>query len=276
MEGRWDKAVLLAGFQSLLLFLFSLALPQSFWPQKGGGKGLRYLACPHLRSLPFLPLGILLLGWSQGLGAALKAPALILPEGLMIEAILTTAFLAMATGVVHLVLFLVVAFISPHERLGRFLNGYLAPSPTIAGFGLILIPVEGDWINLFKLVTAVTLISFPLLYRWIVHATLKSLDKQVAVARALGASWSMILLDVVWPQTAPQILRASGMAALWAAGDFALSGILLGEGQSLPLVMESLLGNYQIESAQGLLIPLVLVGSFAYALFQGASRYVAS
>jgi thiamine transport system permease protein len=275
MEGRWDKAVLLAGFQSALLFWVAWVLPQPFWSQKDTRRGFLYLACRRLRSLPFVPLAILFLGWAQGLGSILTAPVLDLPDGVIGEALLTTAFIAVATGVAHLGLFLIVAFVMPHERLARFLNGYLAPSPTITGFGLILMPIEGAVANLFKLVTALTLISFPLLYRWLGHATFAALDRQVTVARALGASWTMILLDIVWPQAAPQILRASGMAALWAAGDFALSGILLGENQSLPIVMESLLSHYQIESAQLLLIPLAAVSSLAYVLFQGASRYVA-
>lgn len=274
MEGRWDKAVILALLQALLLFAMALAIPQSFWPQRPARRSLGFLAWRWARSLPLLPAAILFLGWAQGFGAALRAPAVHLPEGVLVEAILTTAVIAFSVGLMHLLLFLLVAWLLPHERLTRFLNGYLAPSPAITGFGLLLIPIESDGANLLKLVIAITLISFPLLYRWIVHSSLAALQRQVIVARSLGAGWGTILFEVIWPQTAPQMLSASGVAGLWAAGDFALSGLFLGESQTLPLLLESMLNNYQLEAAQLMLVPLVAVGLLTYVIFRGASRYV--
>lgn len=275
LQGRWDKAVLLAALQSIILLVLAGLLPQAFWPQKFSRRNLEFLGWKAARVLPFLPGTLIAMGWMQGLGAALSEPAPDLPQGAMGQAIITTALIAFSVGALHLFLFFIVATILPHESLTRFLNGYLAPSPAITGFGLVLVPLEGELVNLIKLVVALTLISFPLLYRWLVHTAIASLHNQVAVARAMGAGWVMIFLDVVWPQAAPQILRACGVAALWAAGDFALSGILLSERQTLPLIMEDLLGSYQIGAAQMILLPLAVVGLLVYAFFRGASRYVA-
>jgi thiamine transport system permease protein len=173
----------------------------------------------------------------------------------------------------HLILFLLTAYVLPHDGWERFLNGYLAPSAAVTGFGLLLIPIEG--VELVKLVVALTLISYPLLYRWIVHAALAEVQGQVITARTMGASWSQILFEIVWPQLAPALLRASGLAAVWACGDFALSGILLNGGSgTLPLLISDLISNYRIEVAAVLLLPLSLASIGLYVLFRGAARYV--
>lgn len=274
VDGRWDKALILALMQMFFLLALAWSFPQSSWPQRPARRNLGFLSWSLVRSLPFLPAGLIVLGWAQGLSKALKAPMPVFPEGLLMEALITTAIISLATGLLHLVLFLTVALVMPHKRLGRFLNGYMAPSSTITGFGLLLVPIDGDIVNLVKLVVAISLISFPLLYRWLGHAALSSLEKQIAIARVLGAGWWKILFEVIWPQAAPQLLTASGIAALWAAGDFALSGLLLGQGQSLPLVIDGLLSNYQLEAAQILLLPLGALSLLAYGLFRGASKYV--
>jgi thiamine transport system permease protein len=171
-------------------------------------------------------------------------------------------------------LILLTANVLPHAALDRFLNGYLAPSATITGFALLLLPGEEDWTDFLKLMTALTLISYPLLYRWIVHSAFANVRAQVITARALGAGWGMIVNELVMPQAAPQVLRACGLAALWAAGDFAISGIVAGQLNTLPLLMEDLMGNYRIEAAQLLMLPLAVIGLSLYALFVGVGRYV--
>ena len=85
-----------------------------------------------------------------------------------------------------------------------------------------------------------------------------------------------MLFEIVWPQVAPQLLRASGLAALWASSDFAVSGIVAGDLNTLPLLMENLMGNYRIDSAQLLMFPLLVTGLILYGIFAGAGRYVVS
>src|SRR5262249_11263270 len=43
-EGQWDKAVLLAGIQSIALVMLAWLLPRSFWPSQKSTYSLRYLA----------------------------------------------------------------------------------------------------------------------------------------------------------------------------------------------------------------------------------------
>jgi thiamine transport system permease protein len=270
MDGRWDKAIILAAGQSIFLLLLAISLPRAFWPAKPQRRPMHFLAVDGLSLFVFLPALILMVGWILGISSALKFSVHLD----IMEALLTSAALGLTVGIFQLILFLQVAYVSPHMGLHKFLNGYMSPSPAITGFAMLLIPGSGGIFNFLKLAAALTLISFPLLYRWIVHSALDGLHNQVVVARTLGAKWSGILFEVVWPQTAAQILRASGLAALWGASDFALSGIVGGDLKTLPLMMDSLMGNYHFESAQLLMIPLLLVGLGLYGLFMGAARYV--
>lgn len=273
-NGRWDKAVTLAAFQALILLAMAYLLPQSFWPPRPSRQNLSYLSWARGRWLVIVPAAILFLGWVAGAMAGFAADWE--PELLeqLVPAALTTFILALAVGVLHLFIFLAIAFVSPHARLRRFLNGYLSPSPVITGFALLLMPGEGDVWNILKVVLALTLISVPLLYRWIVHSALAGVSGQIGMARTLGASWSAILFEIVWPQVSSPVMRACGLAALWATGDFALTGILAGGVSTVPLLMDDLIGHYRMEMAQVLMIPLVVIGLGTYYLFVRAGRYV--
>ena len=276
IEGRWDKAVLLAATQALVLLGLAWLLPQPFWPPRPTRRDLSYLSWARARWIVVIPALILFIGWVAGAVRGARAPWAQGVLSTLPQATLMTFILAFAVGLLHLILFLLIAFVSPHRSLRRFLNGYLSPSPVITGFALLLIPGEGEVLNTLKIIVALTMISLPLLYRWIVHSALAGVTGQVAMARTLGASWTDILFQVVWPQIYSPVMRACGLAALWASGDFALTGILGNGLLTLPLVMENLVGNYRMEQAGLLLVPLVIVGLGTYYLFVRVGRYVAS
>lgn len=274
IEGRWDKAVILAGLQSVLLLGLAGLLPRGFWPPLPARRGLRFLGVPALRYALPLAFMILSAGWLSGFAAGIFLPWDEQVRAAFLPAVLTTLAIAMGVGVCTLLLFLAITYATPHRGLERFLNGYLSPSPVITGFALLLLPLEGELFNILKIIVALTLIFLPMLYRWLVHASLAALANQVRVARLLGATWGMILFDVVWPQVAAPVLRASGLAAVWASGDFALSAILADDVVTLPLLMESLISSYRMESAQVLMVPLLLAGGMVYFFFVQAARYV--
>ena len=273
MEGRWDKAVVLALTQVTVLFFLSLLLPRPFWPERPQRLSLPYLPLPKgfgvLALVPMIVLAVgWLMGWAQGVLYGLE-PAI---EAILLESVMTTVLIGLSAGFFHLLVFLMVAWSTPHAGLTRFLSGYLAPSSAITGFAFLLLPAWGEaWL---RVSVALTLISFPLLYRWLVHSALAGLERQIVVARTLSAGWLTITSRVIWPQAGPLLLRASGLGALWASGDFAISGILLSDENTLPLVMDDLLNGYHLEEAQLLLMILVLTGGLVYSFFAGAARYV--
>lgn len=122
---------------------------------------------------------------------------------------------------------------------------------------------------------ALTLISFPLLFRWIGQGALESLEDQIHLARTMGARWGQILFEIVWPQRSDPFFRMAGMAALWASGDFAVSSIIAEGNRTWALTIDSLMSSYRLDLASLLTIPLFALGLLCYGFFVGACRYVA-
>lgn len=273
VDGRWDHAVLFSLMQSGWLLLLAWMLPRGFWPERAARRSLTFLGWQRVKWLPGLPMSLLVIGWCMGMqrGWSQSFDPRVLDQ--LFPAALASLALGLGVGAVLLVSFMWIAYVSPKRWLDRFLNGYLAPSPTITGFGFLLLPGGGAW-GFVKTILALALILMPLLYRWSVHSSLNSLLGQVRTARLLGARGGLILSRVVWPQAGPAMLKACGLGALWASGDFALSGLILGNSETWPLVMQDLIGGYRLEQAQWLMWPLALMGLSLYGLFLAVSRYV--
>jgi thiamine transport system permease protein len=267
--GHWDHAVILAVVQTLILSLLVWFLPATDFARARAARRLDLLAIPQCKWAVFLIPVLLFAGWFSGLRVPKD-----LGELPLVEAFVTSLALALTVGIFHLLLFLLVARLWPQKILNSVLKGYVAASSAITGFALLLLPGLSDLAAFAKIAVALTLISFPLLFRWQVYSALKSLEKQIQVAQLLGARSSLVLFEVLWPQMAPAAMRASGLAAVWACGDFAISGILAGSLHTWPLVMQDLMGNYRIEAAQFLMFPLAALGLAIYAFFVGATRYV--
>ncbi len=270
MRGNWSQALFLAAVQALLLLFLALKMPRLVTSQNikdSGGSGP--LGFSQLKILVFLPALFLVGGWMAGLsGGKLVVPKDFLPSALM------SLSIGLGVGGLHLLLFLILVYLVPLGFVGRFLNGYLAPSPALIGFGFLLLPLSSEPWAFLKLILALTLISLPLLYRWLLHGAFENLANQVEVARVLGASSRQIGNEIVWPQVLNPLLKCCGLAAIWASGDFALSSIFLRGPSTLPLLIQDLIQSYQIEMAMWLMIPLMVIGILCYFFFVGAGRYV--
>lgn len=272
VDGRWDQALLLAFAQTACVLLFSLRLPSAVTSERRRALPRAYVAWRFGAVFVGVPAVILAAG---GLGLLAQAARVglepVIREALLPAAMMSGA-LALSVGLLHLLLFLLMAWLPPHSVFEKIMNGYLGPSPAIAGFALLLWPhalPEGA-----RLVVTLTLVAFPLLYRWQIGPALRSLRAQRTVAEVLGASPTLIWSHVVLPQTLAVGLRASALAAVWAAGDFAISSLFLAETPSLPLLIESALATYRFDQAAVLAVPLAVLSFVIYFLFARASRYV--
>ncbi|MGE4133511.1 MAG: ABC transporter permease [Bdellovibrionales bacterium] len=275
IHGRWDLALILAGLETLLVLGLATLVRRPFWPRARLSTGCLFLRSPAFaRPLCLLPGIILLGGWLMGIRSF--SMELIESEILsqLVDSVLLTVIIGLGAGLTLAILLAMIVFVSPSSRLSRFLNGYLAPSPAIAGFGLLLLDPD-PILSQAMLILALALVTLPLLYRWLIHSRMQGLIHQVEVARSLGANWKQVFAHVTWPQMAPAVMQASGLAALWASGDFALAGILLNGEANLPLLIDDLMNRYQFEVAQLLLLPVLIIGIGLYWSFERAGRYVA-
>lgn len=158
-------------------------------------------------------------------------------------------------------------YMSP--KVSRWLFSLIAPSWVIVGFSFFILGNNDVGASFFKVSVALTILYVPYLFRLSYFSLLSNLRSQVQVALVSGANWNKIFFIIIWPQVLPTICFLSGVSAVWACGDFALSGMLLGEDMTLALQMKSLLTNYRLEQSILLLLPLVIVSVIIYLIFQG-------
>lgn len=275
MEGDWSRAVIFTVIQMTSLFLIAWFVPKPTWSMSFNPTRWSALGVKRLLPLVFLPSGLLLVGWLIGVVQSYRhlAWANVVWAGAG-TAILNTFIVALGAGWLTLFLCLWLSYVWPHRSLSLFMKGYLAPSSVVTGFAFLLVPLDGGNWPVIKMIVALTMVSFPILFRWIGQAALESLEEQILIARSLGASWGQIVFEIVWAQRGHEFLRMAGLCALWASGDFALSSIIAESNHTWALFIDDLIGNYRLELATVYTVPLFLIGLMCYGLFIGASRYV--
>jgi ABC-type Fe3+ transport system permease subunit len=275
IHSDWSRAILYAIMQMSLLFAFAWFIPKPTWSLSFTPTRWHQLGVRRLLIVSFLPSLLLLFGWLSGVFQAMMN---VVPEKQWLDhafvALVNTFAVAFGAGFLTLILCLWVSYVWPHRSLSFFMKGYLTPSSAVTGFAFLLLPgVGGDW-PILKMIIALTLISFPLLFRWMGQAALESLEDQIVISRTLGASWSQILFEIIWPQRGGIFLRMSGLCALWASGDFAVSSIIAEGDRTWALLVDGLIGNYRLDLASLLTVPLIAIGLLCYGFFLGAARYV--
>ena len=266
--GRWPRAVTLAALQTGTLLLISALLPKAAaLPRAGAPRALPYRSRAPLAALGWIPLGVIALGLARGAGRAGWTA-----DPHLAEAWITTALIGAGVGAGHLVLFVLTAFAKPNLNLDRFLRGYLPPGPALTAFAAWLSWSNPDGLGL--VIGALTLIGFAPLYRWQVAATLADLTGQWTVARTLGAGRLRILREITWPQAAGAILNSCGLAAIWACGDFAVSGLLMNRPLTLPVLIFERMAHYEWPGAYALVPPLALTATAVFSVYHVLGRYV--
>ena len=263
-RGQWGHALQLGLAVSVLFFI--LVPRRSFTSPTPDLIDLKFLRMPLVRGLIPIPALLLAIVLVRAMEWPLDAPT----RSTLFPAALLSLALGLAVGLAHLVFFILIAFVSPHARFDRALVGLVAPGAILSAFAFLVIP---GW-PLVKYTAVSCVLTVPLLYRWQVRAAIQRLAGQGETARSLGAGAKQILFEVVWPQAGGSMLRAAGLAGAWASGEHALSGILLDDGESLPLLTLNLIEHYQLGSATACLLPIAGVTLFVYVFFVGAVPFV--
>ena len=159
------------------------------------------------------------------------------------------------------------------NKAGRKLvASYISPGASLTGFAFLLLPLP-DGGTLWKWTAGLSLLIFPLVYRFRGESVLEKLTLQVETARLCGAGWGLVFQDIVWPQCRRTFFFCSGLAGFWAVGDFAYSLIVSNGEWNLALVVYDLLSSYRIDLA--VLTGLVLLTvCFFVLLFWTAWGYL--
>ncbi len=221
-----------------------------------------------------LPLAMTVAAGMTGLGdlptsvwaAALRSVSIAIPSALLSTAAALILALAVArTGARGLDL----AALLP-----------LATSAMVLGTGLFLI--VRPWVSVETLALPVTLLvnaalSLPYVYRLILpeaHALHRDYDR---LARALHLQGAARLTLVTLPRLARPLGFGAGVAAALSMGDLGVIALFAGDAQAtLPLMVQRLLGSYQMQAAGGASLLLVTISFGLFALCDWGGRRAAA
>lgn len=268
--GQWSEAI------QYCLLLFILIFGLSFLLKGSDGYGtlvrskhdlLKYLNVPlfsiiNLAPLFFVGIGLLL---------SIVGKESLFNFGSWGDEMRGTLVIGLSVGAVVFLLLCLLTFAFVNERYEKWLLAFVHPGWVFVGFAFLLVGGRGSGFDYLKIIFSLALIYLPFVYRLHFHQHLKELKNQVRITQTMSCSWWKVFNQILWPQMIKPISLLSGVAGLWACGDFALTGMLSQTTQttSLALQMKSLLSNYRMEEAMLLLWPLLLCSAVVFFAFQG-------
>lgn len=273
LSSDWGNAVLLAFFQSTFIFLLSLVASRG-----KGTEGTREANLSLIKS----PTGILvillfsvlyLFGYIQGFVAGLSLLSTFYDvQSALVWSFLGTMGLGLSVGILCYAGLMLIAYCWPSGWFEKFLNGYVAPSTSLACFSLLILgPNEGIY-PFIKIPLAITLLSLNNLFRMGWDGELQALRTQRTVAYAMGASRTQIFREILFPQLSDRAGLLAGIASVWACGDFAVSRILAHRDLSIAMMTETLMSGYRLNQAIVLSGLIIISGFICFVLCVGGGR----
>lgn len=181
---------------------------------------------------------------------------------LVFSAMLGTVLLSILTGILLLLSLGVWAYWAPWSNIERKSGAWPTPSTVLVALGLMGFTA---WFGFYAITSlGLLVLTLPsLLKGWLIPRC-SELKAQWTVAKVLGAEQKQIFWEITWPQVRATVGQAAGLGALWAAGDFALSGLFANRAETLSLLIENLMSAYRLPLATLLLWPLLAIGGFSY------------
>ncbi len=267
-----NKAIQYFLLQSLVLIpMFALA--QSYSSRAGAHTESMRLGPSALGLImalvPPAILGIgLILRLFPGLNALVIYPEFSRSLPVVLTGSLLLGFLA---GGMCTVLLGVWTLLSLKLQTRRLLRILCVPSVSVVAFGFSLWSTEGHG-GFFYAALALSVIFAPVLFRLGIYQQLLRLETQIASARQMGATTLFLFRRVVWPQVSPTVHLLSGLCAVWAMSDFAVTRLILERDWSLGLWIQSLVQQYRWDVAVAGCWLLILCGFLVFLFFWSVAR----
>ena len=266
----WPQAITVFGIEIAILFLFFCFLYRqdqkwNLLPKYSSQKVHLLSFLPGL-ILALFPSLLLLLGLVGGISiTGIKEMYLIWP--VIFSASVQTILVGLGTGVGVLFLLCWTSFCIRSFFLRKFLVAYIASTQAFMGFCFLLIGLDNNYWIIFKWSAGLALIFLPALYRLMGESIISHIKRQVSVADLMGANFWISFIKIILPQAQLTFFFLSGIAAFWAVGDFAYSGILALDQQHLALLIQDVIASYRLELASILTWFLLILGVICFAFF---------
>ena len=268
--GQWSQALQYSILLFLLLHILSYLIPDprssEILKTRGNKKLLAHLGHPFFVHIGLFPTYLLLGGLvCVFFGGNWENP---LP---WLESIRGTLIMGLTTGFLIFVLLSMISFSFLNKKFSKLFLTFINPGWVVVGFSFLLMGGEEIPAKFIKSSLALSILYLPLLFKLCFQKKLGDLGEQVKISDLFPVSWFKIHREVILPQSLFLICFLSGLAALWACGDFALTGLVINNGSvsTLALDIQGLVNNYRLEQALVLLPPLIVISFLVFFIFQG-------
>lgn len=273
LSSDWSQAVGIALIQSVFLFVLGLAAARARGTSASRPASSRLLSSPTGAAFILILAGMSAFGYLEGIWEGFHwLRQLAETRGELLEAFAGTMTVGLGTGFLTLALLAAAALLWPRKWLELFLSGYVAPSQALVAFSFLVLSPNDGWWPFLKIPVALVLLFFTALWKMSWQGDLESLREQRDQALVMGASPGRIFLGVLWPQLWSRAAWLSGLAAVWACGDFALSRILAPRDLTLGLVTETLMSGYRLGLASVMSLAVLLSGVLCFVVIYGVCR----
>ncbi len=273
LSSQWGDAVLLAFLQSGFIFVLSFLNRKGHVPVKHGFANLKILSTPSGLLVLLLLSSLYLFGYFEGWLAGLQLLTTFYGmEEVLIKAFLGSLYMGLTVALATFALLMLIAYCTPKRWFQGFLHAYVAPSTALACFSLLIWGPNEGFYAYIKIPVALTLLSLTGLYRMGWESDLTSLQGQSQVAYSMGASPEQIFKEILLPQLCHRAGMLSGIAAIWACGDFAVSRILAHRDLTIAMMTETLMSGYRLNQAIVLSSLIIIAGILCFFICVGGSR----
>lgn len=273
LSSDWGGAVILAFLQSAFIFALTLVA------NRGKGTTSRKWSRLYLLRMPtgvvatLLISSLYILGYIQGFIAGLPLLSTFYEiQSAILWNFMGTLFVGLSTGILCFLGLMLIAYCWPKAWFEKFLSGYVAPSTSLVCFSLLIFGPNEGWMPFFKIPVALMLLSLNTLFRMGWAGELQSLQPQLTAAYAMGAEKKQIFREILFPQVVGRAGLLSGLAAIWACGDFAVSRVLAHRDLNLAMMTETLMTAYRLNQATVLSSLIILAGFICFIFCVGGSR----
>lgn len=273
LSADWSEGTFLALLQSIFIFLLSLLIYRRDVSSKAREVFLHMVSARSGLIFLFFSMAFYFYGYGQGVISGLLMSSRFSGMGLdILVAFAGSLCVGMITGVLCLVGLLSIAYCWPRVWFEKFLSGYVAPSTSLACFSFLIVSPNEGFYPYVKIPLVLTLLSLNGLFRLGWDNLLHSLESQICVARAMGASAPQVFREILLPQVIERAGTLAGIGAVWACGDFAVSRILAHREISLAMMTDALMSGYRLDQASVLSLLVILSGAICFFIFRGGSR----
>ena len=268
----WPQALSLIFFQSIFVFVICLKAFSGKSPSDVKFSLKRIYLLPKASFL-LIPFGALF--FSLG-GLFFISDLKVFSKILSLSPVLFTAgrnslILSLSVGALTLFCLTLLSLSFQNRKARKFIVSFMPPGVSFMGFAFLLWPEYGEVAILLKWIFGLTLLLFPLIYRFQGERVLDQLSRQVETARFLGAGWPLIFRKIIWPQSRSVFFLCAGLASFWACGDFAYSLIVSSGHWNLSLLIYDVFSSYRLDEAVLLSWILLCLSFFVFLFWLGVA-----